>query len=127
MASLRVVGPEGEPVEGADVRVTIPGRDFDRSYLTDRDGYATIAVSPIFFGSTAHVVIKKKEGWGTRYAAFDWPVSFIGLDPAQKEIVLSSTNAPDPVWSLAGFMKEYTWAVSATAILVLGAAVLVRR
>jgi hypothetical protein len=127
MASLRVVGPEGEPVEGADVRVTIPGRDFVRSYLTDGNGYAYIGVSPIYVGSTAHVVVKKKEGWATRYAAFDWGVSFIGLDPSQKEVVLQSTNAPDPVWTLAGFLKEYTWAVGATAVLVIGAAVLVRR
>lgn len=126
MARLRVVDPNGLPVKGADVRVTMTDRDFDKSYLTDGNGEATIAISPLYVGSTAHTVVKKTSGLITKYAAFDWPVNYFGLDPREKTIELVSTNAPDSTFNLIRLMNKYTLAIGVTAALVIGVVVLVK-
>lgn len=116
MASLRVIDSDGKPVSGADVHVEIPGRDFNRTYVTNSDGLATIGISPYYAGSSAHVIVKATIGLVTKYAAFDWAVGLLGLDPPTMEVTLQREK-PDATidwdkWTLRGLAAALIIAVA---------------
>ena len=58
---LRVIDPEGRPLEGADVTIDAQRINFARSGKTDRFGYVTLA--PMGNESGQHLVRVEKDGW----------------------------------------------------------------